>query len=180
MNDRLQLRNFLVIPQFISAYRAQELAKTLAQHHASHALQADALVPGAPAVYDFLPFTRLLIEKIPEVEAVAEDRVLPTYTYARLYGHGDALPVHHDRDACELSLTVNLSADQVWPIHLQSLDGTVVSVRQQAGDAVMYLGCQTPHWREPFEGQACAQVFLHYVFAFGSRTYAYFDKQRSR
>lgn len=180
MNDVLQAYNFLLLPQFISRQRAQALAQSLEQQHAATPLVSDTLVPGAPAVYDFLPFVRLLIEKIPQVEALSEEKVLPTYTYARLYNHGEVLPVHEDRDACELSLSLNLDADEPWPIWLKTPAGETMSVSLQPGDAVMYLGCQTPHWREPFEGRFCTQVFMHYVFAFGTRTYAYFDKKRVR
>ena len=180
MSGGLQARNFVVLPQFISRQRAQALASSLAQHHAVAPLTPDRLVPGSPAIYDFLPFVRLLVEKIPQIEEVAEDKILPTYTYARMYGHGETLPLHEDRDACELSLTLNLDADEPWPIWLKSRDGETVMIRQQPGDAMVYLGCQTPHWREPFEGNFCTQVFLHYVFSFGSRSYTYFDKKRVR
>jgi len=27
---------------------------------------------------------------------------------------------------------------------------------------LIYSGCDVEHWREPFEGKDCAQVFLHY------------------
>jgi len=27
---------------------------------------------------------------------------------------------------------------------------------------LMYRGCELEHWREPFEGENCGQVFLHY------------------
>jgi len=27
---------------------------------------------------------------------------------------------------------------------------------------LVYSGCELEHWREPFEGQVCGQVFLHY------------------
>jgi hypothetical protein len=162
MNETLQARHFVVLPQFITRLRAQALAKSLSEHFEKVPFSSDKTVPGAPAVYDFLPFVRLLVEKIPQVEAVSEEKVLPTYSYARLYGHGQDLRLHQDRDACELSLTLNLDADQVWPIWLQT------------------PGCRTPHWREPFEGQFCSQVFLHYVFAHGTRAHAYFDKQRAR
>lgn len=180
MIDRLLTHQYMVLTDFISAQRAQALSKSLLQHHASHPLEPDSRVPHAPAVYDFLPFVRLLVEKIPQLEAVLEEKLLPTYTYARIYGHGDVLPEHVDRDACELSLTLNLEADEVWPIQLRAPDGKVVSVRQKPGDALVYLGCQLPHWRDAFAGRCCTQVFLHYVLAFGSRTHAYFDKQRSR
>ena len=27
---------------------------------------------------------------------------------------------------------------------------------------LIYRGCEMEHWREAFEGETCAQVFLHY------------------
>jgi len=30
------------------------------------------------------------------------------------------------------------------------------------GDMLVYSGCELEHWREPFEGDTCGQVFLHY------------------
>ena len=27
---------------------------------------------------------------------------------------------------------------------------------------LIYSGCELEHWREPFEGDFCVQVFLHY------------------
>ena len=35
-------------------------------------------------------------------------KVLPTYTYARIYKTGDILERHKDRPSCEISTTVNL------------------------------------------------------------------------
>ena len=32
---------------------------------------------------------------------------------------------------------------------------------------LVYSGCDLEHWREPFEGQTCGQVFLHYNNAYG-------------
>ncbi len=180
MTEGLRGRTFVPLPQFISRQRALALSQNLQAHHASAPLAPDRLVPNSPAVYDFLPFVRLLVEKIPEIERVVQDKILPTYSYARIYGPGDVLPLHEDRDACELSLTLNLDADEPWPFWLKTRDGETVAIRQHPGDAMIYLGCQTPHWREPFEGRFCTQVFLHYVFSFGPRAYAYFDKSRVR
>jgi hypothetical protein len=180
MTGNLQARNYVVLSNFISKQRARALASSLAKHHDASPLNPDKLVPRSPAIYDFLPFVRLLIEKIPHVEEVVEDKILPTYTYARMYRHDEILPLHEDRDACEISLTLNLDADEPWPILLKSRDGETVTVCQQPGDAIVYLGCQTPHWREPFKGHLCTQVFLHYVYSFGARAYTYFDKKRVR
>ena len=35
------------------------------------------------------------------------------------------------------------------------------------GDMLIYSGCDLEHWREPFEGTVCSQVFLHYNHANG-------------
>jgi len=32
----------------------------------------------------------------------------------------------------------------------------------EVGDMLVYSGCELEHWREPFEGDICGQVFLHY------------------
>ena len=32
---------------------------------------------------------------------------------------------------------------------------------------MIYSGCELEHWREPFEGNVCSQVFLHYNHANG-------------
>ena len=35
------------------------------------------------------------------------------------------------------------------------------------GDMIIYSGFELEHWREPFEGKLCGQVFLHYNHANG-------------
>ena len=103
--------------------------------------------------------------------------LIPTYTYARAYKKGDCLHRHKDRPSCEISTTVNLGGDP-WPIFI---DGTgadnVIDERKnivkpnapagtrvdlEVGDMLIYRGCELEHWREPFEGDGCGQVFLHY------------------
>ena len=77
---------------------------------------------------------------------------------------GDELKRHKDRYSCEISTTLNLGGDD-WPIFLEPSgkegeDG--IEVRLEAGDMLMYRGCELEHWREPFTGKDCGQVFLHY------------------
>jgi len=59
---------------------------------------------------------------------------------------------------------MNLGGDD-WPIFLEpsgeeGKDG--IEVKLEAGDMLMYRGCELEHWREPFKGKDCGQVFLHY------------------
>ena len=82
--------------------------------------------------------------------------LVPTYSYARIYKHGDILHKHKDRPSCEISTTIHLGGDK-WSIFIE---GTEVML--DIGDMLVYSGCELEHWREPFEGNTCAQVFLHY------------------
>mgnify|MGYP000558836532 FL=1 len=106
-----------------------------------------------------------LLEKIkPVMEENTGLKVLPTYTYARIYKKGDILKRHKDRPSCEISTTINLGGDS-WPIYLEpsgekGKEG--VKVNLNPGDMLIYRGCELEHWREAFEGDNCGQVFLHY------------------
>jgi len=42
-----------------------------------------------------------------------------------------------------------------------------VEVNLKPGDMLIYSGCELEHWRKPFEGKLCGQVFLHYNHADG-------------
>ncbi len=139
-------------------------------------LQGDSQAPNSQAMYNFMPFVRLLVEKVPEVSELLGEKVLPTYTYARVYKENSELIRHRDRPACEISLTLNLSKDKDWPIYFQRSDGSEAFVELAPGDAVMYLGCQADHWRNKFAGEEYTQLFMHYVRSYGSKSWAYFDK----
>lgn len=178
MHHLLEACNYLAVPGFVSKERAQALAQGLSAAQRHHPMDADTQVAGAPAVYNHLPLVRLLVESIPKIQDVCEERLLPTYAYARIYQQGSYLAPHMDRDACELSVTVNLDADCRWPIWIRQPSGQAVALEMAPGDAVIYLGCDTEHWREPYNGSQCCQAFLHYVFSYGKRSYAYFDKAR--
>lgn len=85
----------------------------------------------------------------------------PTYSYARLYKNGDILKKHMDRFSCEISTTMNLGGE-LWPIYLKDTKNQVKKIILKPGDMLIYRGTELEHWREPFEGNDCAQVFLHY------------------
>ena len=85
----------------------------------------------------------------------------PTYSYARLYKNGDILKKHMDRFSCEISTTMNLGGE-LWPIYLKDTKNQVKKIILKPGDMLIYRGTELEQWREPFEGNDCAQVFLHY------------------
>jgi hypothetical protein len=168
--------NYLHVPGFLTSGEAASLAQEFKEHCKKFNLQGDPQAPNSQSLYNFLPFLRLLVDKIPQVNQLLGEKVLPTYTYARVYKETSELLRHRDRPACEISFTVNLNKDCDWPICFQRPDGSEISVELNPGDAVLYLGCQADHWRNKFEGQEYTQLFMHYVRAHGSKAWAYFDK----
>jgi len=119
----------------------------------------------------------LLLSLLPQIELLSGLALYPTYSYFRVCKHGDVLPRHTDRFACEISLTLCLGGDRIWPFWLESPNG-VVKVKMAPGDGVLYRGIECAHWREAFEGTRLAQVFLHYVEKNGPHEDWKFDKRK--
>lgn len=172
--------NYLHIPEFISKDEARLLSKQFKEHCEKFKLTGDAQAENSQAMYNFMPFVKLLINKVPHINKILGEEVLPTYTYARVYKNGSVLNRHRDRAACEISISLNLSKDKDWSISFQRPDGVETSIELDNGAAVLYLGCQADHWRNKFEGEEYVQVFLHYVRANGSKAWAFFDKQQQQ
>lgn len=140
----------------------------------------DEQVPGTPSSYGDFMMDGLLLSLLPEIERASGLALFPTYSYLRVYKHGDTLAEHTDRPSCEISVTLCLGIEEgkPWPIWIEGLRGTS-SVNLDAGDALLYRGMECPHWREAFEGRQLAQVFLHYVDQNGPYTEWKFDKRAS-
>jgi len=124
----------------------------------------DEQVPNTYSHYADLAMETLLQEVKPVMEEHTGLKLSETYSYARIYKQGDVLRRHKDRYSCEISTTLNLGGDP-WPIYLdptgkEGQEG--IKVDLEPGDMLIYSGCDLEHWREPFEGKDCAQVFLHY------------------
>jgi len=180
MQLKIIKNNYLHVPGFITDDEAQLLAKEFKEHCKTFSLSGDPQAPDSHAMYNFLPFVRLLVKKVKYVSELLGEEVLPTYTYARVYKNGSVLERHRDRPACEISFTVNLAKDVDWSIYFQRPDNSEAQVELNPGDAVLYLGCQADHWRNQFEGTEHVQLFLHYVRADGSKAWAFFDKNQQQ
>ena len=137
----------------------------------------DPQVPNTFSCYGDHNMETLLLMVLPKMQEKTGLELLPTYSYARLYKKGDILHRHTDRPSCEVSTTIHLGGDK-WPIFIDGTGSTSVldkdnhliksnapkgtKVILDVGDMLVYSGCQLEHWREPFEGNICGQVFLHY------------------
>ena len=137
----------------------------------------DTQIPNTYACYADFVMETLMMKVLPKMQQETGLQLVPTYSYARAYKKGDILKRHKDRPSCEISTTLNLGGDS-WPIFI---DGTGADnvideyknihkpnapagtrVDLEIGDMLVYSGCDLEHWREPFEGDVCGQVFLHY------------------
>ena len=114
--------------------------------------------PMVPIWYKDALMTSLLDIKLPLMEKETGLKLFKTYAFWRYYAHGATLIDHKDRPACEISITACIHKTQNWPIHMENN-----WIEMEEGDGVVYLGCDLKHGRKPFEGDGCAQVFMHYV-----------------
>lgn len=124
----------------------------------------DPMVPNTYSSYGDIAMDTLLLKVQDIMEKTVKLKLIPTYSYVRIYKKGDILNRHVDRNSCEISTTLNLGGD-LWPIYLEpsgqkNKKGVKIDLLQ--GDMLIYKGIELEHWRESFEGDNCAQVFLHY------------------
>ena len=124
-----------------------------------------------------------------------------TYYYDRFYFTGQELTRHTDREACEISVSIHIGTNlkEEWPFYFKTPDkytdsskkellkkGKKVSVNLNAGDGVVYKGCERPHWRDRMPGSYeemnghkkiyYHQIFFHYVLQDGIRAHYAFDR----
>jgi hypothetical protein len=135
----------------------------------------DEQIPDTYSHYADTAMETLLLSVQPKMEKLTGIKLNPTYSYARIYKMGDVLHRHKDRFSWEISTTMNLGGDE-WPIYLENKKNVGVpedgfpsktknkgtKVILKPGDMLVYKGMILEHWREPFIGKDCAQVFLHY------------------
>ena len=121
-------------------------------------------IPNTYSHYSDIVMETLMLKCQPVMEKTTQLKLQPSYTYARIYKKGDVLKRHKDRFSCEISTTMNLGGD-AWEIYLEPSGETNkkgIKVNLGVGDMLVYRGCDLEHWRKPFRGKVCGQVFLHY------------------
>ncbi len=130
------------------------------------------------------------------IAAIVGRRIVPSFSFFRVYMAGDCLLVHSDRKSCEyaLSLSLGYSDDIVWPLELgqKRYDFAEVADRPKeetfgedgyqtvmlnAGDALLYRGVNLRHGRmQPSPNRWSAHLFLFWVDAEGEFKDLAFDR----
>ena len=133
------------------------------------------------------------------IEQAIGRKLYNTYYYDRFYFPGQPLIKHTDRPSCEISVTIHISTNiqESWPIWIKTPDtfedktmktasGENKFVHLEAGDGMVYKGCERPHWRDPMPGLLESkinkdeslyyhQIFFHYVLQDGIRAHHAWD-----
>jgi len=144
-----------------------------------------------------------------KLEKIIGRKLSNTYYYDRFYFAGQGLALHADRPACEISVSVHISTnyEECWPLWIKTPDtytdkhknivkepGESRSVCLNAGDGMIYKGCERPHWRDPLPSKHTGnyfirklgqkddtfyhQVYFHYVLTGGERAQCANDMAR--
>jgi len=133
----------------------------------------DTQAPGAFSLYGDPIMDSVLELGTTKLQYLTGIKLMPTYSYHRLYVQNNDLKRHKDRPSCEISATLclgydtsNLSKehkDWNWPMFISKEDGGKgTPLHMKPGDIIVYRGCEVEHWREPYPGLNHAQLFLHY------------------
>ena len=145
-------------------------------------------VEGSYAIYWHPQYRSIHSQIRLKLEEIIGKKLYNTYYYDRFYYPGQALAIHADRPACEISVSVHISDNvkERWPLWIKTPYGEKHSVKLDPGDGMLYKGCERPHWRDPLpkeyrrtwygrkvekEGLYYHQVFFHYVLADGVRSH---------
>jgi len=137
--------------------------KYISPYEDLHGILTDEQAPNTFSIYGDVAMETLLLKCHNVMEKNTGLSLYPNYAYMRTYKTGDILERHRDRYSCEISTTMNLGGDS-WPIYLDPTGKSKkgIEVILGPGDMLIYKGDKQDHWREHFDGEVCAQVFLHY------------------
>jgi predicted 2-oxoglutarate/Fe(II)-dependent dioxygenase YbiX len=172
---------YIHLKGFLDIGNCKELTAELLRLVSIKATTNDTQCPKSDAVHGAEVFEKLLVDLLPHFEKASGRKLLPTYSYARLYRPGETLEIHVDRPSCEISATITLDLQgKDWAIYMGDEGGkNAAKIKMKPGDAVLYRGMEKYHWRKKFKGEWQAQVFLHYVDADGPHKEWKFDKRQN-
>ncbi len=154
------------IPPFFSTYLRNYF--TLRSQN-DPSLKGDHQAPNSHCVYGDPAFDMVMAMSTQDIGNKINKKLIPQYTYARIYKKGSDLKIHSDRPECQYSVTLSLGGDyeKLWPIWIKDHDGNDHCIELDEGDMLVYSGCELEHWRDKFEGNTQYQLFMHYVDAEG-------------
>lgn len=137
--------------------------KWIPESYTEWGIFGDGQVKDVYCCYGDQAMDTLLLDLQSKVEERLNYKLIPNYTFTRVYEKNSELVKHTDRFSCEISTTLNLKSDKIWPIFLKDKEKRTVQINLGPGDMLVYRGNRLEHWRNPYHGQLCVQSFLHYT-----------------
>lgn len=171
---------FIVMSNAVEVAEAEHFVNQMFLLEQEQQLHKDPQCPLSAGTYSNEIFQQLHQKFAETLGDILELKLLPTFTYCRIYKNGEVLHKHVDRDACEITASITLgyqSTDQ-WPLFFdgEPPDPVYLSV----GEMAVYLGRDITHWRERFQGEWQVQLSLHYVTASGEFTQHHQDREHMK
>ena len=163
---------YIVVRGLVDKDVALELGKYMkAREMMSEGNKNDIQVPLSVSFYSDTRLLETQEKLLPLIELRTGLELFKTYNFSRIYKKGAILRMHKDREACEISLTMDLGGDP-WSIWVLDRDENPIKIDLNPGDALIYRGCEINHWRSKFNGDEHRQVFIHYVDKYGPYAWA--------
>ena len=153
-------------------------------------LDEETQVNGSLSRYNYPKYVHVYNKIKDKIENLIGCELYTTYFYDRFYFKNQELNKHIDRDSCEISISLHISSGPRkihWPFGIKSCEGKNTEIILNPGDAILYKGCERPHWRkkmpQSFKDKFILnntyyhQIFMHYVLANGRRAHFAFDRK---
>jgi hypothetical protein len=153
-------------------------------------------VPGSLARYSYPQYKQAHTKIRLILEDILGEKLYNTYYYDRFYFVGQRLVRHNDRNACEISVSIQISANtkKSWPFCIETPNNDEHFANLYDGWGILYKGCERDHWRDSLRSRynnfekICNkligknddtyhhQVFFHYVKANGPNAHYAWDR----
>ena len=159
------LYNYLIIKRQV--YHTMTEFRYLSPFDESYGNMNDPQLSNTWSCYGDTAMDTVLLRCQEKIEKETKLKLIPTYSYTRLYKKGDVLERHKDRFSCEVSTTLYLGGSK-WPIYVDTNPKTGIFIGKKdedgrstyipgktkgkkvdldQGDLLVYYGCDLEHWR---------------------------------
>ena len=109
--ETFEKNGYVVLSDVLKNEECKLLVNHMFNLHEQGKLTKDPQCPLSDSVYGDPIFDNLLEKMAGPIGFNVGKKLLPTYTYARIYRPGEVLKRHKDRPACEISATLTLGYD---------------------------------------------------------------------
>jgi PKHD-type hydroxylase len=178
IQEKFEQNKFVVLYNVISKDECQKFVDYMFSLYNEGKLIKDGYCPLSDSIYNDSLCVSYLEKLTATIEHSIGKKLLPTYTYSRIYREGEILEPHTDRDACEISATITMGYEAESPWEICFDEDKNISIELQIGDIIIYKGRDISHWRPVLKGKWQVQLLMHWVDADGEFTENHLDKKQ--